>query len=153
VYDDADSVVEECLDCLKALGASPNVGRSAVGHCDECDEKYKYAIGLLNHAGDKIIHVHMDPRGADVKVPPELRLDPILRLDIRFDPKKPDGKVRMDAAGIEGRIGKEFETHTARMPWHSVFAIFPTSMIGQTWVDSVPKDVPNRAYYCGESDT
>jgi hypothetical protein len=85
--------------------------------------------------------VHLDPRGADVRVPAWLRKQPQLVLQIGLDMPIPIPDLRVDAEGIYGTLSFQRTPFTCVVPWSAVFALLDEAGKGMLWPESLPPEI------------
>jgi hypothetical protein len=100
--------------------------------------KWNVATALLNKGS---LFVHLDPRIKDVVVPPWLRHQPQLVLQVGWDMPVSIPDFRVDEFGIFGTLSFSRTPFACNMPWDSVFALVGDEGKGMVWDDSMPPEI------------
>lgn len=87
------------------------------------------------------LFVHLDPRASDVFVPPWLRHQAQLVLQVGFDMPIPIPDLRVDDDGVFGTLSFSRNPFTCAVPWHAVFALVGDEGRGMVWPESMPAEI------------
>jgi stringent starvation protein B len=87
------------------------------------------------------LFVHLDPRASDVFVPPWLRHQAQLVLQVGFDMPIPIRDLRVDDDGVFGTLSFSRNPFTCAVPWHAVFALVGDEGRGMVWPESMPAEI------------
>jgi hypothetical protein len=87
------------------------------------------------------LFVHLDPRASDVFVPPWLRHQAQLVLQVGFDMPIPIPDLRVDDEGVFGTLSFSRNPFTCAVPWHAVFALVGDEGRGMVWPESMPPEI------------
>src|SRR5262245_18159277 len=87
------------------------------------------------------LFVHLDPRASDVFVPPWLRHQAKLVLQVGYDMPIPIPDLRVDDEGVFGTLSFSRNPFTCAVPWHSVFALVGDEGRGMVWPESMPSEI------------
>jgi hypothetical protein len=87
------------------------------------------------------LFVHLDPRMSDVFVPPWLRHQAQLVLQVGFDMPIPIPDLRVDDAGVFGTLSFSRHPFTCGIPWESIFALVGDEGRGMVWPESMPPEI------------
>jgi hypothetical protein len=87
------------------------------------------------------LFVHLDPRASDVFVPPWLRHQAQLVLQVGFDMPIPIPDLRVDEDGVFGTLSFSRNPFTCAVPWHAVFALVGDEGRGMVWPESMPPEI------------
>jgi hypothetical protein len=87
------------------------------------------------------LFVHLDPRASDVFVPPWLRHQAQLVLQVGFDMPIPIPDLRVDDEGVFGTLSFSRNPFTCSVPWHAVFALVGDEGRGMVWPESMPPEI------------
>lgn len=90
------------------------------------------------------LFVHLDPRLPGVMVPPWLRYQPQLVLQIGYDMSIPIDDLRVDSVGIYGTLSFSRTPFTCAVPWDAVFALVGDEGRGLVWPDSMPPEIASE---------
>jgi stringent starvation protein B len=103
---------------------------------DRTPEKKERLLAAL--ARGKVM-VHLDARRAGVRVPPELKTESHLRLNLsyRFDPSD----LSVSEAGVHCTLSFSGTRFTVAIPWNAIFAITSQSS-GERDFWMFPEDMP-----------
>ena len=104
--------------------------------------KKEVALALLERSNDRGIFVHLDPRHADVVVPPWFKKQPQLVLQIGLNMPVPIPDLRLDDQGMSCTLSFNRSPFYCAVPWSSVFAMVGEDGRGMVWPDDVPVEVP-----------
>ena len=87
------------------------------------------------------LFIHLDPRCTDVIVPPWLRHQSQLVLQVGLDMPIPIPDLKVDSFGIHGTLSFSRSPITCQVPWNSVFALVGDEGRGMVWPESMPAEV------------
>jgi hypothetical protein len=87
------------------------------------------------------LFIHLDPRVTDVVVPPWLRHQAQLVLQVGFEMPIPIPDLRVDEDGILGTLSFSRTPFTCKVPWNAVFALVGEEGRGMVWPDSMPAEI------------
>src|SRR5262245_51051833 len=87
------------------------------------------------------LFVHLDPRASDVFVPPWLRHQAQLVLQVGYDMPIPIPDLRVDDDGVFGTLSFSRNPFTCAVPWHAVFALVGDEGRGMVWPESMPPEI------------
>lgn len=87
------------------------------------------------------LFVHLDPRASDVFVPPWLRHQAQLVLQVGYDMPIPIPDLRVDDEGVFGTLSFSRNPFTCAVPWHAVFALVGDEGRGMVWPESMPPEI------------
>lgn len=87
------------------------------------------------------LFVHLDPRVQDVVVPPWLRHQAQLVLQVGLDMPIPIHDLQVNDTGISGTLSFSRTPFTCVMPWNSVFALVGDEGRGMVWPESMPAEI------------
>ncbi|MGD8860889.1 MAG: ClpXP protease specificity-enhancing factor SspB [Myxococcales bacterium] len=87
------------------------------------------------------LFVHLDPRAEGVVVPPWLKNQPQLVLQVGLDLAVPIPDLRVDDGGVYGTLSFSRQPFTCVVPWDAVFAAVGDDGRGMVWPDSMPKEI------------
>lgn len=104
--------------------------------------KKDVAIALLEQA---TVYVHIDPRPAEVHVPPWFKRQPQLVLQIGLNMPVPIPDLDVSDHGLSCTLSFNRSPFHCRIPWASVFALVGESGRGMVWPDDVPPEVAAQA--------
>lgn len=104
--------------------------------------KKDVAIALLEQA---TVYVHIDPRAAEVHVPPWFKRQPQLVLQIGLNMPVPIPDLDVSDHGLSCTLSFNRSPFHCRIPWPSVFALVGESGRGMVWPDDVPPEVAAQA--------
>jgi len=107
--------------------------------------KKEVALALLERSNDRGIYVHLDPRRAGVVVPPWLKKQPQLVLQIGLNMAIPIPDLRLDDEGMSCTLSFNRSPFFCVVPWSSVFAIVGDDAKGMVWPDDVPVEIARQA--------
>jgi stringent starvation protein B len=100
------------------------------------------ALALLEQAS---VFVHLDPRTDKVFVPPWLKRQPQLVLQIGLNMAIPIPDLEVDEAGLSCTLSFNRSPHHCQIPWNAVFALVGDNGRGMVWPDDVPPEVAAEA--------
>lgn len=87
------------------------------------------------------LFIHLDPRLTDVIVPPWLRHQAQLVLQVGLDMPIPIPDLRVDENGIFGTLSFSRTPFSCNIPWASVFALVGDEGRGMVWPESMPAEI------------
>jgi hypothetical protein len=87
------------------------------------------------------LFLHLDPRVSDVVVPPWLRHQAQLVLQVGFDMPIPITDLRVDENGVFGTLSFSRTPFSCLVPWNAVFALVGDEGRGMVWPDSMPAEI------------
>src|ERR1700754_2160180 len=87
------------------------------------------------------LFIHLDPRVADVVVPPWLRHQAQLVLQVGLDMPIPIPDLRVDADGIFGTLSFSRTPFACNVPWNAIFALVGDNDRGMVWDEDFPEEV------------
>ena len=105
-------------------------------------KKKDVALALLEQAS---VFVHLDPRTEKVSVPPWLKRQPQLVLQIGLNMAIPIPDLEVDDAGLSCTLSFNRSPHHCQIPWGAVFALVGDNGRGMVWPDDVPAEVAAEA--------
>src|SRR5262245_8820662 len=100
-------------------------------------KKKDVALALLEQAS---VFVHLDPRADKVFVPPWLKRQPQLVLQIGLNMAIPIPDLEVDEAGLSCTLSFNRSPHHCQIPWNAVFALVGDNGRGMVWPDDVPPE-------------
>jgi stringent starvation protein B len=103
--------------------------------------KKEVALALLERSS---VHVHLDPRGAGVVVPPWFKRQPQLVLQIGLNLPVPIEDLRLDDEGMSCTLSFNRSPFYCVVPWASVFAMVGDDGRGMVWPDEVPPEIAKQ---------
>jgi hypothetical protein len=104
--------------------------------------KKEVALALLERSS---VYVHLDPRQTPVVVPPWLKKQPQLVLQVGLHMNVPIPDLRVDEDGISCTLSFNRTPFYCVVPWSSVFAMIDDDGRGMVWPDDVPSEVARQA--------
>jgi len=87
------------------------------------------------------LFIHLDPRMQDVVVPPWLRHQAQLVLQVGMDMPIPIPDLRVDENGIFGTLSFSRTPFSCNMPWNAIFALVGAEGRGMVWPESMPAEI------------
>jgi hypothetical protein len=104
--------------------------------------KKDVALALLERAS---VFVHLDPRSAEVVVPPWLKRQYklILQIGLNLAVNIPDLSVEED--GVSCTLSFSRRPHFCYVPWDAVYALVGEDGRGMVWPADIPKEVAAQA--------
>lgn len=87
------------------------------------------------------LFIHLDPRVADVIVPPWLRHQAQLVLQVGLNMPIPINDLRVDENGIFGTLSFSRTPFACNVPWNAIFALVGDEGRGMVWPESMPKEI------------
>src|SRR5689334_5193758 len=88
--------------------------------------------------------LHLDPRIEGVVVPPWLKRQPQLVLQVGLDMAVPIPDLRVDEYGVFGTLTFNRTAFTCSVPWEALFALGGDDGRGMVWPDSMPKEIADE---------
>ncbi len=105
-------------------------------------DKLEVAL-LLLEGGD--IKVHLDARRSDVVVPPGLKQDPHLLLQIGRNMPVPIPDLKITKKGIKGTLSFNRTPFYCILPWRSIYAVVGVDdSRGKIWEEDMPSEMAVR---------
>jgi hypothetical protein len=104
--------------------------------------KKEVALALLERSS---MQVHLDPRRDAVIVPPWLKRQPQLVLQIGLNLPTPIPDLKLDDDGMSCTLSFNRAPFYCVVPWSSVFAMLGEDGRGLVWPDDVPPEVARQA--------
>jgi stringent starvation protein B len=100
--------------------------------------KKEVALALLERAS---VFVHLDPRAQGVRVPPWLKRQPqlVLQIGLNLAVNIPDLAVEDDAVSCTLSFSRR--PHFCWVPWESVYALVGEDGRGMVWPSDIPAEV------------
>lgn len=105
---------------------------------DAPPDKREVARSLLLRGS---MFVHLDPRVEGVVVPPWLRKQPQLVLQLGLDMVVPIVDLRIDRDGVYGTLSFNRNPFTCIVGWDAVFALSGDDGRGMVWPESMPPEI------------
>jgi Stringent starvation protein B len=87
------------------------------------------------------LFIHLDPRVTEVMVPPWLRHQAQLVLQVGFEMPIPILDLRVDEDGVFGTLSFSRTPFACSVPWSAVFALVGDEGRGMVWPDSMPAEI------------
>lgn len=87
------------------------------------------------------LFIHLDPRVNDVVVPPWLRHQAQLVLQVGMDMPIPIPDLRVDENGIFGTLSFSRTPYACNVPWNAIFALVGDEGRGMVWPESMPAEI------------
>lgn len=87
------------------------------------------------------LFIHLDPRVSDVVVPPWLRHQAQLVLQVGLDMPIPIPDLRVDEHGIFGTLSFSRTPFACNVPWTAIFALVGDEGRGMVWPESMPAEI------------
>jgi hypothetical protein len=87
------------------------------------------------------LFIHLDPRVTEVMVPPWLRHQAQLVLQVGFEMSIPIPDLRVDEDGVFGTLSFSRTPFACLVPWSAVFALVGDEGRGMVWPDSMPAEI------------
>jgi stringent starvation protein B len=87
------------------------------------------------------LFIHLDPRVSDVVVPPWLRHQAQLVLQVGLDMPIPIPDLRVDENGIFGTLSFSRTPFACNVPWSAIFALVGDEGRGMVWPESMPAEI------------
>ncbi|MCA9578812.1 MAG: hypothetical protein KC668_25455, partial [Myxococcales bacterium] len=105
---------------------------------DSPPDKREVARSLLLRGS---MFVHLDPRVEGVVVPPWLRKQPQLVLQLGLDMVVPIVDLRIDKDGVYGTLSFNRSPFTCIVGWDAIFALAGDDGRGMVWPESMPPEI------------
>jgi hypothetical protein len=105
--------------------------------------KKDVALALLERAS---VFVHLDPRSESAVVPPWLKGQPQLILQIGLNLAVDIPDLEVDEEGIACTLSFSRRPHFCRLPWTSVYALVGEDGRGMVWPSDIPAEVAAQAH-------
>ena len=105
---------------------------------DAPPDKREVARSLLLRGS---MFVHLDPRVEGVVVPPWLRKQPQLVLQLGLDMVVPIVDLRIDRDGVYGTLSFNRSPFTCIVGWDAIFALSGDDGRGMVWPESMPPEI------------
>ncbi len=88
-----------------------------------------------------LVMIHLDPRPAEVVVPPQFKSQPMLRLNLAWGFNLP--ALDIDEAGVYAVLSFNRANFGCTIPWSAVFAMTWPDLEhdGYVWPDSAPAEI------------
>lgn len=104
--------------------------------------KKEVALALLERAS---VFVHLDPRPKDVRVPPWLKKQPqlVLQVGLNMAVKIPDLEVNDEAVCCTLSFSRS--PHFCYVPWSAIYALVGEDGRGMVWPEDIPPEVASAA--------
>jgi stringent starvation protein B len=104
--------------------------------------KKDVALALLERAS---VFVHLDPRAESVMVPPWLKKQPqlVLQIGLNMAVKIPDLEVGEEAVCCTLSFSRR--PHYCYVPWGAVYALVGEDGRGMVWPENIPPEVSSQA--------
>jgi hypothetical protein len=87
------------------------------------------------------VFIHLDPRVDEVSVPPWLRNQPQLVLQVGLDMAVPIRDLVVDENGVQATLSFSRSPFLCMVPWSSVFALVGDDGRGLVWPESMPVEI------------
>src|SRR5690348_4332339 len=87
------------------------------------------------------LFIHLDPRKEGVVVPPWLRHQAQLVLQVGLDTPIPIPDLRVDANGIFGTLSFSRTPFACNVPWSAIFALVGDEGRGMVWDEDMPTEI------------
>lgn len=104
--------------------------------------KRDVALALLQGS---IVSVYLDPRGEDVVVPPWLKKQPQLMLQIGLNMPVPIPDLDVGEEALSCTLSFNRRPEFCRIPWRAIYALVGQDGRGMIWPDDVPAEVAAQA--------
>lgn len=85
--------------------------------------------------------IHLDPRAANVVVPPWLRHQAQLVLQVGLNMPIPIPDLRVDDTMVSGTLSFSHNPFSCEVPWDAVFALVGDEGRGMVWPESMPAEI------------
>jgi stringent starvation protein B len=104
--------------------------------------KKDVALALLERAS---VFIHLDPRGEKVLVPPWLKKQPqlVLQIGLNMAVKIPDLELADEA--VRCTLSFSRRPHYCSVPWNAVYALVGEDGRGMVWPEDIPPEVSSQA--------
>jgi len=100
--------------------------------------KKDVALALLENSS---VYVHLDPRADGVTVPPWLRNQPQLVLQVGLNMPVPIPDLSVDTEGVSCTLSFSRSPQFCNVPWNAIYALVGEDGRGMVWPDDVPPEV------------
>jgi len=97
---------------------------------------------LILGLGD--LFVHLDPRREGVMVPPWLRHQAQLVLQVGFNMPIEIPDLKVDETGISGTLSFSRTPFLCVLPWSTIFALVAADGSGRVWDEDMPAEIANQ---------
>lgn len=87
------------------------------------------------------LFIHLDPRTQDVIVPPWLRHQAQLVLQVGTNMPIPIDDLNVNQDGIFGTLTFSRSPFTCILPWAAIFALVGDEQRGMVWPESMPSEI------------
>src|SRR5882757_8356348 len=87
------------------------------------------------------LYIHLDPRKAEVSVPPYFKKQPQLVLQVGLNMSIPIPDLKVDDEGVTCTLSFNRSPFWCRLPWSAVYALVGEDGRGMVWPGEVPKEV------------
>jgi stringent starvation protein B len=104
--------------------------------------KKEVVLALLERS---TVFIHLDPRRDLVAVPPWLRKQPRLVLQIGLNMAVPIRDLSVDDECISCTLSFNRSPYFCWIPWHAIFALVGEDERGMVWPDDVPPELVAQA--------
>jgi stringent starvation protein B len=104
--------------------------------------KKEVALALLERSS---VHVHLDPRGTGVLVPPWFKKQPQLVLQVGLNMPVPIPDLRLDDEGMSCTLSFNRAPFHCSVPWTAVFAMVGDDGRGMVWPDDGPPEIARQS--------
>jgi stringent starvation protein B len=103
--------------------------------------KKDVALALLERAS---VFIHLDPRGEKVLVPPWLKKQPqlVLQIGLNMAVKIPDLELADEA--VRCTLSFSRRPHYCSVPWNAVYALVGEDGRGMVWPEDIPPEVSSQ---------
>lgn len=103
-------------------------------------EKHRTLLELLDR-DEGLVAIHLDARRPGVSVPPHLRGELALRLDIAYGFNLP--RLEIDDEGVEATLSFGGRNYTCFLPWYAIFSLSRPRHEGEgfVWPESLPVEL------------
>jgi len=104
--------------------------------------KKDVALALLERAS---VFIHLDPRAENVVVPPWLKKQPqlVLQIGLNMAVKIPDLDLADDAVSCTLSFSRR--PHFCYVPWGAIYALVGEDGRGMVWPEDIPPEVSSQA--------
>lgn len=100
--------------------------------------KKEVASALLRNGN---VFIHLDPRKEGVAVPPRLKLQSQLVLQVGWDMPVPIPDLSLDDEGLYATLSFKGVPFTCFLPWRAIFAVVGEDAKGITWKEDMPTEI------------
>jgi stringent starvation protein B len=102
--------------------------------------KKDVALALLQGPS---LFIHLDPRKAEVIVPPHFKKQAQLVLQVGLNMAVPIPDLHVDDDGVSCTLSFNRSPFWCRLPWSAIYALVGDDKRGMIWPDEVPAEVEN----------